>query len=285
MYGGSILPGKFHGRDVTVVDVFEAVGQHAAGRMSAEELHELECVACPSAGACGGQFTANTMAMVSEAIGLALPGSAGSPAPFEERDRFAVESGRAVMALLDSRLRPRDIVTRKALENAAMVAGATGGSTNAGLHLPAIAHEAGIRFTMDDVMEIMRRTPYLADLKPAGKYVAYDVHRVGGIPVILKALLEGGLLHGDCMTVSGKTIAENLKDVVFPTDQDVIYPVSNPISQTGGLTGLRGNLAPDGAIVKIAGMANLRFEGTALCFDTRKKRSPRCRPAPTRRAT
>jgi dihydroxy-acid dehydratase len=267
MYGGSILPGKFHGKDVTVVDVFEAVGRHAAGTMSAEELHELECVACPSAGACGGQFTANTMATVSEAIGLALPGSAGSPAPFEERDRFAVESGRAVMALLDSRLRPRDIVTRRALENAAMVAGATGGSTNAALHLPAMAHEAGIRFTMDDVVEIMRRTPYLADLKPAGKYVAYDVHKVGGIPVILKALLEGGLLHGDCVTVNGKTLAENLKDVVFPTDQDVIYPVSNPISTTGGLTGLKGNLAPDGAIVKIAGMTNLRFEGTALCFD------------------
>ena len=267
MYGGSILPGKFHGRDVTVVDVFEAVGQHSAGRMSAEELHELECVACPSAGACGGQFTANTMATVSEAIGLALPGSAGSPAPYEERDRFAVDSGRAVMALLESGLRPRDIVTRRALENAAMVAGATGGSTNAALHLPAMAHEAGIRFTMDDVVEIMRRTPYLADLKPAGKYVAFDVHRVGGIPVILKALLEGGLLHGDCITVNGKTLAENLKDVVFPTDQDVIYPVSKPISTTGGLTGLKGNLAPDGAIVKIAGMTNLRFEGTALCFD------------------
>jgi dihydroxy-acid dehydratase len=267
MYGGSILPGRFHGRDVTVVDVFEAVGQHSAGRMSAEELHELECVACPSAGACGGQFTANTMATVSEAIGLALPGSAGSPAPYEERDRFAVESGRAVMALLESGLRPRDIVTRRALENAAMVAGATGGSTNAALHLPAMAHEAGIRFTMDDVVEIMRRTPYLADLKPAGKYVAFDVHKVGGIPVILKALLEGGLLHGDCITVNGKTLAENLKDVVFPTDQDVVYPVSKPISTTGGLTGLKGNLAPDGAVVKIAGMTNLRFEGTALCFD------------------
>jgi dihydroxy-acid dehydratase len=271
MYGGSILPGKFQGRDVTVVDVFEAVGQYAAGRMSDEELHELECVACPSAGACGGQFTANTMATISEAIGLALPGSAGSPAPYEERDRFAVESGRAVMALLESGLRPRDIVTRRALENAAMVAGATGGSTNAGLHLPAIAHEAGIRFTMDDVVEIMRRTPYIADLKPAGKYVAFDVFQVGGIPVILKALLDGGLLHGDCITVNGKTLAENLKEVVFPTDQDVIYPVARPISQTGGLTGLKGNLAPDGAIVKIAGMTDLRFEGTALCFDTEEE--------------
>jgi dihydroxy-acid dehydratase len=271
MYGGSILPGKFKGRDVTVVDVFEAVGMHSAGNMSDEDLHELECAACPSAGACGGQFTANTMAMVSEAIGLALPGSAGSPAPYEERDRFAVESGRAVMALLESRLRPRDIVTREALENAAVVVGATGGSTNGALHLPAIAHEAGIRFTMDDVVEIMRRTPYIADLKPSGKYVAFDVHRIGGIPVVLKALFDGGLLHGDCMTVTGKTMAENLKDVVFPTDQDVIYPVSKPISHTGGVVGLKGNLAPDGAIVKIAGMDELRFEGTALCFDSEEE--------------
>jgi dihydroxy-acid dehydratase len=271
MYGGSILPGRFQNRDVTVVDVFEAVGQHAAGNMSDAELHELECVACPSAGACGGQFTANTMAMVSEAIGLALPGSAGAPAPYEDRDRWAVESGRSVMTLLDSRLRPRDIVTREALENAAVVVGATGGSTNAGLHLPAMAHEAGIRFTMDDVVEIMRRTPYIADLKPSGKYVALDVHRVGGIPVVLKALLDGGLLHGDCITVTGKTIAENLKDVVFPTDQDVVYPVSKAMSQSGGVVGLKGNLAPEGAIVKIAGMRNLRFEGTALCFDSEEE--------------
>jgi dihydroxy-acid dehydratase len=273
MYGGSILPGRFQNRDVTVVDVFEAVGQHSAGKMSDEELHELECVACPSAGACGGQFTANTMAMVSEAIGLALPGSAGAPAPYEDRDRWAVESGRAVMALLDSRLRPRDIVTRRALENAAVVVGATGGSTNAGLHLPAIAHEAGIRFTMDDVVEIMRRTPYIADLKPGGKYVALDIHRVGGIPVVLKALLDGGLLHGDCITVTGRTMAENLKDVVFPSDQDVVYPVSRAMSQTGGVVGLRGNLAPDGAIVKVAGMERdqLRFEGTALCFDSEEE--------------
>ena len=268
MYGGSILPGRFKDRDVTVVDVFEAVGQHSAGKMTDEELHELECVACPSAGACGGQFTANTMAMVSEAIGLALPGSAGAPAPYEDRDRWAVESGRAVMALLDSRLRPRDIATRKAFENAAVAVGATGGSTNAGLHLPAMAHEAGIRFTMDDVVEIMRRTPYIADLKPSGKYVALDVHRIGGIPVILKALLDAGLLHGDCVTVTGKTLAENLKDVVFPTEQDVVYPVSKAISTTGGVVGLKGNLAPEGAIVKIAGMQKLRFEGTALCFDS-----------------
>ena len=268
MYGGSILPGAYKGRDVTVVDVFEAVGRHSAGTMTDEELHELECVACPSAGACGGQFTANTMATVSEAIGLALPGSAAAPAPYEDRDRWAVESGRAVMALLESGLRPRDIVTMKALENAAVIVGATGGSTNAALHLPAIAHEAGIRFTMEDVLAIMRRTPYIADLKPGGKYVAFDVHKVGGIPVIIKSLLDAGLLHGDTMTVTGKTLAENHKDVVFPLDQDVIYPVSRAISPTGGVVGLRGNLAPDGAVVKVAGMKNLRFEGTALCFDS-----------------
>ncbi len=271
MYGGSILPGRFKDRDVTVADVFEAVGQHAAGNMSDADLHELECVACPSAGACGGQFTANTMATVSEAIGLALPGSAGSPAPYEERDRWAVESGRAVMALVESGLRPRDIVTRRSLENAAVVVGATGGSTNAGLHLPAMAHEAGIRFTMDDVVAIMRRTPYIADLKPAGKYVALDVHKIGGIPVILKALLDGGLLHGDCMTVAGKTLAETLENVVFPTDQDVVYPVSRALSRTGGVVGLKGNLAPEGAIVKIAGLHALRFEGTALCFDSEEE--------------
>ena len=271
MYGGSILPGRFKDRDVTVVDVFEAVGRHAAGTMDDKDLHDLEIVACPSAGACGGQFTANTMAMVSEAIGLALPGSAGAPAPYEDRDRWAVESGRAVMALIESGLRPRDIVTMKALENAAVVVAATGGSTNAGLHLPAMAHEAGLRFTMDDVVQIMRRTPYIADLKPGGKYVALDVHRVGGIPVILKALLDGGLLHGDCITVTGKTLAENLAHVVFPTDQDVVYPVSKPITATGGVVGLRGNLAPDGAIVKVAGMKNQRFEGTALCFDSEEE--------------
>jgi dihydroxy-acid dehydratase len=271
MYGGSILPGRFQGRDVTVVDVFEAVGQHAAGNMSDEDLHALECVACPSAGACGGQFTANTMAMVSEAIGLALPGSAGSPAPYEERDAWAVESGRAVMDLVAKNIRPRDIVTLKALENAAVCVGATGGSTNAALHLPAMAHEAGIRFTMDDVAAIMRRTPYIADLKPGGKYVALDVHRVGGIPVILKALFDAGLLHGDCLTVTGRTIAENLEGVVFPEGQDVIYPVSRAITPTGGVVGMRGNLAPDGAIVKVAGLAHQRFEGVALCFDSEEE--------------
>jgi dihydroxy-acid dehydratase len=267
MYGGSILPGRYKDRDVTVVDVFEAVGQHAAGNMSDEDLFALECVACPSAGACGGQFTANTMATVSEAIGLALPGSAGAPAPYEDRDRFGVLSGQAVMALVEKNLRPRDICTREAFENAAVVVGATGGSTNAALHLPAMASEAGIRFTLDDVAAIMRRTPYIADLKPGGKYVALDVFNVGGIPVILKALLDAGLLHGHCMTVTGKTLAENLKDVVFPENQDVIYPVSRAISPTGGVVGLKGNLAPDSAIVKVAGLKVQKFTGTALCFD------------------
>jgi len=267
MYGGSILPGKFEGHDVTVVDVFEAVGQHAAGKMSDDRLHALECVACPSAGACGGQFTANTMAMVSEAIGLALPGSAGAPAPYEDRDKFGVLSGQAVMKLIEKNIRPRDICTLKAFENAAVTVGATGGSTNAALHLPAMAHEAGISFTMDDVAAIMRRTPYIADLKPGGKYVALDLFNIGGIPVVMKALLDAGLLHGDCLTVSGKTIAENLKDVEFPENQDVVYRVSNPITPTGGVVGLKGNLAPDGAMVKVAGLHEQKFTGTALCFD------------------
>ncbi len=271
MYGGSIKPGNFKGKDVTVIDVFEAVGKHATGEMTDEELHELECVACPGDGACGGQYTANTMACISEVIGLALPGSAGAPAPDLDRDHWAYESGKAVVELIRKNLRPRDIVTLKSLENAAVIVGATGGSTNAALHLPAIAHEAGIRFTLQDVAEIMRRTPHIADLNPGGRYVAYDVFKVGGVPTIIKALLEGGLLHGDCMTVTGKTLAENHKDVVFPKDQDVIRPVSDPISAIGGVVGLKGNLAPEGAIVKIAGLHKLRFEGTALCFDSEEE--------------
>lgn len=267
LYGGSIRPGRHRGKDVTVLDVFEAVGQHAAGNMSDEELQELEEHACPGAGACGGQFTANTMACISEVIGLALPYSAGAPAPDIERDEYAYRSGFQVVELIRKQIRPRDIVTRKALENAARIVGATGGSTNAALHLPAIAHECGIDFPLEEVASLMRDTPHIADLKPGGKYVALDVHNIGGIPVIIKALLDGGLLHGDCLTVTGKTLAENHKDVVFPTNQDVVRPVSNPISQIGGVVSLFGNLAPDGGIVKIAGMEKLRFEGTALCFD------------------
>ena len=267
MYGGSILPGKFKGRDVTVQDVFEGVGRHSVGDMSDDELHELECVACPSAGACGAQFTANTMACVSEAIGLALPGSAGTPAPYESRDQYARASGEAVMKLIARGIRPRDICTRKAFENAAIVVAATGGSTNGALHLPAMAHECGIEFDLFDVAEIFKKTPYIADLKPGGKYVASDVHEIGGVPQILKALLDGGILHGDCLTVTGKTMAENLASVTFNTEQKVVYPVSNPISPTGGVVGLKGTLAPDGAIVKVAGLKNLKFRGPARCFD------------------
>ena len=271
MYGGSILPGRFRDRDVTVQDVFEAVGAHAAGNMSDEDLHELECVACPSAGSCGGQFTANTMACVSEAIGLAIPGSAGAPAPYETRDEYAYHSGRVVMDLLKTNLRPRDILTRKAFENAATVVAASGGSTNAGLHLPALAAECGIDFDLHDVAEIFKKTPYIADLKPGGKYVAKDMFDIGGVPVLLKALLDGGYIHGDCMTVTGKTMAENLADVKIPSDQDVIYTTDNPLSPTGGVVGLRGNLAPEGALVKVAGMKNLVFTGVARCFDSEEE--------------
>ncbi|MGE5201506.1 MAG: dihydroxy-acid dehydratase [Acidobacteriota bacterium] len=267
MYGGSILPGRFRGKDVSVQDVFEAVGAHSAGKMSDEDLHELECMACPSAGSCGGQFTANTMACVSEAIGLALPGSAGAPAPYESRDAFAEASGAAVMSLLARGIRPRDICTRKAFENAAMVVAASGGSTNGALHLPAMASEAGIDFDLHAVAEIFRRTPYIADLKPGGRYLAKDLYDVGGVPVLMKALLDGGFLHGDCITATGKTIAENLRDVVVAKTQDVVRPTSAPLSPTGGVVGLRGNLAPQGAIVKVAGMKALRFRGPARIFD------------------
>ena len=267
MYGGSILPGRFKDKDVTVQDVFEAVGAHAAGNMSDEDLHELECVACPSAGSCGGQFTANTMACVSEAIGLAIPGSAGAPAPYESRDEYAYHSGRIVMDLVRANLRPRDILTRKAFENAATVVAASGGSTNAGLHLPALASECGIDFDLHDVAEIFKKTPYIADLKPGGRYVARDMFEIGGVPVLMKTLLDGGFLHGDCITVTGKTIAENLADVTFPTNQDVVRTTEAPLSPTGGVVGLRGNLAPEGAIVKVAGMKNLKFTGKARCFD------------------
>ena len=267
MYGGSILPGRFKGRDVTVQDVFEAVGAHASGNMSDDELHQLECIACPSAGSCGGQFTANTMACVSEAIGLALPGSAGAPAPYESRDEYAYHSGRVVMELLRKNIRPRMILTRQAFENAATVVAASGGSTNAGLHLPALAAECGISFDLHDIAEIFKRTPYIADLKPGGRYVAKDMYEIGGVPVLLKTLLEGGLIHGDCLTVTGKTMAENLADVQFPQNQDVVRPTSAPLSPTGGVVGLRGNLAPEGALVKVAGMHNLVFTGKARCFD------------------
>ena len=270
MYGGSILPGRFKGRDVTIVDVFEAVGQRDAGKMSEKDLQELSHAACPSAGACGGQFTANTMACVSEAIGLALPGSSGAPAPYESRDEYAYHSGKAVMNLIEKNIKPRDIVTRKSLENAAVIVAATGGSTNAALHLPAIDNECGIDFDIFAVGEIFKKTPYITDMKPGGKYVAKDLYEAGGVQMILKVLLDAGYIHGDCMTVTGKTMAENLRDVKFNPDQDVVYKPETPLSPTGGVVVLKGNLAPDGAIVKVAGMKAdaLVFSGVARCFDS-----------------
>ncbi|MEX1179529.1 MAG: dihydroxy-acid dehydratase [Cucumibacter sp.] len=268
VYGGSILPGRYRGKDVTVVDVFEAVGLHSVGKISDRDLTELEEVACPSAGACGGQFTANTMATVSEAIGLALPYSAGAPAPYEVRDRFCEAAGEQVMGLLRDNIRPRDIVTRKALENAATVVAASGGSTNAALHLPAIAHEVGIDFDLFEVAEIFKRTPYIASMKPGGKYVAKDLFEAGGIPMLMKTLLDNGFLHGECLTVTGKSIAENLKNVAWNEDQDVVVRANTPITPTGGVVGLSGNLAPDGAIAKVAGMKKQKFRGPARCFDS-----------------
>ena len=271
LYGGSIMPGKFKGKDVTVADVFEAVGQFQAGKMSAEDLHELECVACPGAGACGGQFTANTMACVAEAIGLALPYSSGPPAELTSRDEYALKAGEMVMALLEKQIRPRMIVTRKALENAAMVVAATGGSTNAALHLPAMANEAGIDFDLFDVAEIFRRTPYLASLKPGGAFVAKDMWEAGGVPMLMRTLLDGGYLHGDCVTVTGRTVAENLRDVKFNPGQKVMRPASDPLAKTGGVVGLKGNLAPDGAIVKIAGLKHMTHRGSARVFDSEEE--------------
>ncbi|CDX52671.1 Dihydroxy-acid dehydratase (DAD) [Mesorhizobium plurifarium] len=279
IYGGSILPGSYRGRQITVQDVFEAVGQHSVGTISDAELLEIEQAACPSAGSCGAQFTANTMATVAEAIGLALPYSCGAPAPYEMRDRFNFASGEKVMELVAKNIRPRDIVTRKALENAATVVSATGGSTNAALHLPAIAHEAGIKFDLFDVAAIFEKTPYIADLKPGGKYVAKDMFEAGGIPLLMKTLLDHGYLHGDCMTVTGRTLAENMEHVSWNESQDVVRPANRPITKTGGVVGLKGNLAPEGAIVKVAGMSELKFSGPARCFDSEEE----CFEAVTRR--
>jgi dihydroxy-acid dehydratase len=267
IYGGSILPGTFKGKPVTIQDVYEAVGKHSIDAMSDADLDILEQNACPSAGACGAQFTANTMATVSEAIGLALPYSAGAPAPYEIRDKFCMLAGEMIMELIVKNIRPRDIVTRKALENAAAVVSATGGSTNAALHLPAIAHECGIDFDLFDVAEIFKKTPYIADLKPGGRYVAKDMFEAGGVPLLMRTLLDHGFLHGECLTVTGRTIAENLKSVKWNADQDVVHPADKPMLPTGGVVGLKGNLAPDGAIVKVAGMERLRFSGPARCFD------------------
>ena len=279
IYGGSILPGKapqiddipeeVRSRDLTVQDMFEAVGWHQNKQMSDKALDALERVACPSAGACGGQFTANTMACVSEAIGLALMNSSGMPAPYESRDQYADASGRAVMDLLDKNIRARDVVTLKSLQNAARVVACTGGSTNAGLHLPAIAHEAGIEFYLEDVCDIFRDTPYFVDLKPGGAHVAKDLYDAGGIPVVMKELRKAGLIHEDCVTASGRSIGEELDLITREADGKVIYPIDTPITKSGGVVGLKGNLAPTGAIVKVAGIApeNQVFTGPARVFD------------------
>ncbi|WP_379546573.1 dihydroxy-acid dehydratase [Qipengyuania sp. DSG2-2] len=267
VYGGSILPGTYRGEDVTVVDVFEAVGQHAAGNCPLKDLTALEKVACPGHGACGGQFTANTMACVGEAIGLSLPNSNMAPAPNRSREEVAIAAGKQVMTLLEKNLRPRDICTRAAFENAARVVAATGGSTNAALHLPAMASEAGIDFDLFDVAEMFKSTPYIADLKPGGKYVAKDMHEAGGVYMAMKTLLDGGFLNPEPMTVTGKTLGENIDEITWNPDQKVFYDVKTPITPTGGVVGLKGSLAPEGAIVKVAGMERLQFTGPAQVFE------------------
>jgi len=267
VYGGSILPGRYQDRDVTVVDVFEIVGKYAAGACPLSEVHAIEKVACPGHGACGGQYTANTMACVAEAIGLSIPNSNMVPAPYTTREQIAVAAGAQVMECLADNIRPRDICTREAFINAARVVAATGGSTNAALHLPAMASEAGIEFDLFDVAEIFKTTPYIADLKPGGKYVAKDMYEAGGVYMLMKTMLAGGFLNGDCLTVTGKSLGENIDQVTWNPDQKVIYDIKTPLTPTGGVVGLRGSLAPEGAIVKVAGMHRLQFSGPARVFD------------------
>ena len=267
VYGGSILPGRHNNKDVTVKDVFEIVGKYAAGACPLSELEELERVACPGHGACGGQYTANTMACVGEAIGLSLPNSNMAPAPYSTRDQIAHAAGVQVMDLLARNIRPRDICTREAFVNAARIVAATGGSTNAALHLPAMAHEAGVDFDLFDVADAFKTTPYMADLQPGGQFVARDMYDAGGVYMLMKSLLAEGLLFGDCITVSGKTLGENIDKITWNPDQKVIYPATAPITPTGGVVGLRGTLAPEGAIVKVAGMDRLTFTGPAQVFD------------------
>ena len=267
VYGGSILPGRYNNKDVTVKDVFEIVGKYAAGACPLSELEELERVACPGHGACGGQYTANTMACVGEAIGLSMPNSNMAPAPYSTRDQIAHAAGFQVMELLARNIRPRDICTREAFINAARIVAATGGSTNGALHLPAMAHEAGIDFDLFDVAEAFKTTPYMADLQPGGQFVARDMYDAGGVYMLMKSLLSEGLLFGDCMTVTGKTLGENIEEITWNPNQKVIYPATAPITPTGGVVGLRGTLAPEGAIVKVAGMDRLTFTGPAQVFD------------------
>jgi dihydroxy-acid dehydratase len=268
LYGGSILPGELDGEALDIVSVFEAVGAHATGAIDDEQLRAIECGACPSEGSCAGMFTANTMAAVAEALGMALPGSASAPAPDSRRDDYAYASGTAVVDLLRNGITPRQILTKEAFENAIAVVNALGGSTNAVLHLLAIATEAGVALDLDDFNRVAGRVPHIADTKPHGKYHMIDLDRVGGVPMVMKALLDAGLLHGDCMTVTGRTMAENLAALDPPApDGEVVHPVSDPIHPVGGIAVLTGSLAPKGCVVKVAGIDFTRFEGTARVFD------------------
>jgi dihydroxy-acid dehydratase len=269
LYAGSTLPGRYNGQDVTIIDAFEAVGACLAGRISRDEVDAIERAICPGEGACGGMFTANTMASAAEALGMSLPGSAAPPAPDARRDHYAERSGEAAVHLVDAGITARTILTRDAFENAIAVVMALGGSTNAVLHLLAIANEAKVELTIDDFNRIGDRVPHLADVKPFGRYVMTDVDAIGGVPVVMRALLDAGLLHGDALTVTGRTVAQNLADIAPPDpDGKVIHAVANPIHRTGGLTILKGSLAPDGAVVKSAGLESDTFEGTARVFDT-----------------
>ena len=270
LYGGTILPGHFQGRDVTVQDVFEAIGANAAGTMSDEDLSELERVACPTAGSCAGMYTANTMSAVAEAIGMALPGSASPPAVSERRAELARLTGETVVRLIEQDLRPRQIMTRPAFLNAVAVVMAMAGSTNAVLHLLAIANEAGVELTMEDFDQVSRRTPHFVDMRPGGRFVMADLDRVGGLPAVLGELLAGGYLDGDVLTVTGRTLAENLEQAPGP-DGTVIRPAGEPIAAEGGLAVLSGSLAPAGSLVKVAGLDNLNFEGAARVFDTEEE--------------
>jgi dihydroxy-acid dehydratase len=267
LYGGSSLPGRYRGRDISIVDVFEGIGALSEGSIEPADLLELERSACPGAGSCAGMFTANTMASVGEAIGMSLPGSATVPAVDHRLRDYAKKSGEAVMALLDAGIRPRQVMTRPAFENAITTVMALGGSTNAVLHLLALAHEAEVELELEDFDRISRRTPHIGDLKPFGRFHMVDLDRIGGVPVVLRALLDEGLLEGDVLTVTGRTMAENLADVTFPTDQEVIAPTSRPIAVEGGIAVLRGTLAPQGAVVKVAGVDLDIFEGPARVFD------------------
>lgn len=268
LYGGSILPGTIDGKDVTILDAFEAAGAYAAGKITAEELHEVECAVCPGAGSCGGQFTANTMACIAEGLGIAAPGSSAPPAVSEERTVMLKKLGDVLKNALENGILPRDILTRKAFENAIAIGAATGGSTNFALHVPAIAHEVGIDITLDDIHEVSMRTPLLANLKPGGRYNMMDLFKIGGVPVVLKALLDAGALHGDCLTITGKTMAENLEGITVPTGQDVVFTHDQALESNGGLAILKGNLAPDGGVIKTAGTKKRFHQGPARVFNS-----------------